>query len=121
MARAERRLTWAGWTARQLPGGLCRPKGQVRCDPAMGLQTDPEATQRPMRDRASGSREGNGLLEPYEGQLSSTVLRGGGGGDAAPLPDTLCSLTEMMATFRAETSSVIRSSRPGETDAGHGR
>ena len=29
------------------------------------------------------------LLEPYEGQLSSTVLRGGGGRDAAPLPDTL--------------------------------
>ena len=54
----------------------------------MGLQTDPEATQRPIRDRASGSTEGNGLLEPYEGQLSSTVLRGGGGGDAAPLPDT---------------------------------
>src|SRR5262245_53199082 len=54
----------------------------------MGLQTDPEATQRPMRDRASGSTEGNGLLEPYEGKPSSTVLRGGGGGDAAPLPDT---------------------------------
>jgi hypothetical protein len=88
MARAERRLTWAGQTTRQLPVGLCRPKGQVRCDPAMGLQTDPEATRRPMRDRDPGSTEGNGLLEPYEGQLSSTVLRGGGGGDAAPLPDT---------------------------------
>src|SRR5262245_22993324 len=37
-------------------------------------------------DRAPGSTEGNGLLEPYEGRLSSTVLRGGGGGDAAPLP-----------------------------------
>ncbi len=55
----------------------------------MGLQTDLEATQRPMRDRASGSTEGNGLLEPCEGQLSRTVLRGGGDGDAAPLPDTL--------------------------------
>ncbi len=54
----------------------------------MGLQTDPEATQRPMRDRDPGSTEGNGLLEPCEGQLSRTVLRGGGGGDAAPLPDT---------------------------------
>jgi hypothetical protein len=41
-----------------------------------------------MRDRASGSMEGNGLLEPYEGLLSSTVLRKGGDGDAAPLPDT---------------------------------
>src|SRR5215467_9715622 len=88
MAYAERRLTWAGWTTRQLPDGLCRPKGQVRCGPAMGLQTDPEATQRSMRDRASGRTEGNGLLEPYEGQLSRTVLRGGGGGAAAPLPDT---------------------------------
>src|SRR6516165_2455716 len=88
MAHAERRLTWAWWTTRQLPDGLCRPKGQVRCGPAMGLQTDPEAIQRPMRDRASGSTEGNGLLEPYEEQLSRTVLRGGGDGDAAPLPDT---------------------------------
>ena len=100
MARAERRLTWAGWTTRQLPGGLCRPKGQVRCDPAMGLQTDPEATQRPMRDRASGSTEGNGLLEPYEGQPSRTVLRGGGGGDAAPLPDTLSKLRSNMPMGR---------------------
>src|SRR5215475_5273860 len=40
-----------------------------------------------MRDRASRSTDGNGLLEPYEGQLSRTVLRGGGGGDAAPLSD----------------------------------
>lgn len=28
-------------------------------------------------------------LEPYEGKLSSTVLRGGGGSNAASLPDTL--------------------------------
>src|ERR1700730_17017183 len=87
MAWAERPLTWAGWTTRQLPGGLRRPKGQVRCDPAMGLQTDPEATQRPMRDRASGSMDCKGLLEPYEGHLSSTVLRWEDDGDAALLPD----------------------------------
>src|SRR6516165_11282051 len=86
MAHAERRLTWAWWTTRQLPDGLWRPKGQVRCGPAMGLQTDPEATQRSMRDRASGSTDGNGLLEPYEGQLSCTVLRGGVAATLPPYP-----------------------------------
>jgi hypothetical protein len=88
MARAERRLSWAGWTTRQLPGGLCRPKGQVRCDPVMGLQTDPEATQRPLRDSAWGGTEGNGPLGPCEGKPSRTVLRGGGSGDDAPSPAT---------------------------------
>ena len=33
------------------------------------------------------------LLEPYEAKVSSTVLRGGGGGDTAPLPDTVYSMT----------------------------
>jgi hypothetical protein len=66
----------------------------------MGLQTDPKATQRPMRDRASGSTEGNGLLEPYEGQLSRTVLRGGGGGDAAPLADAALDRTAQAAVGR---------------------
>ena len=113
MARAERRLTWAGWTTRQLPGGLCRPKGQVRCDPAMGLQTDPEATQRPMRDRASGSTDGNGLLEPYEGKPSRTVLRGGGGGDAASLPDT-AKMTRVFPRLLAEPAGVpFRRASPG--------
>jgi hypothetical protein len=53
----------------------------------MGLQTDPKATQRPKRGKASGSTDGSGLLEPYEMQVSSTVLRGEGDGDAALLPD----------------------------------
>jgi hypothetical protein len=61
-----------------------------------------------MRDRASGSTDGKGLLEPYEGQLSSTVLRGGDGGDAVPLPDHKCALYVIMAVLRRLIGSGIR-------------
>ena len=33
------------------------------------------------------------MLEPYEGKLSRTVLRGEGGSNALDLPDTICLLT----------------------------
>jgi hypothetical protein len=55
---------------------------------ASALQTDPNAEDGNRSSKSQGSTEGNGLLEPCEGKPSSTVLRGGGGGDAAPLPDT---------------------------------
>jgi uncharacterized protein (TIGR03066 family) len=45
------------------------------------------------------------MLEPYAGKLARTVLRGGSGGDAAPLPDLLSSqvntLGNSMTTLRS--------------------
>ena|SRR5262245_34300887 len=55
---------------------------------ASALHTDPKAEDGNRSSKSQGSTEGNGLLEPCEGKRSSTVLRGGSGGDAAPLPDT---------------------------------
>jgi len=58
-----------------------------------------------MRDRASGSTDGNGLLEPYEVKVSSTVLRGEGDGDAALLPDHSVILAEILAVWKLEIGS----------------
>src|ERR1700733_1402235 len=52
----------------EAPGGLTRTTRQLK---------------------GNGSGVVSDLLEPYEGQPSCTVLRGGSGGDAAPLPDQI--------------------------------
>jgi hypothetical protein len=66
--------------------GCERLKGEVRCDrkrPANGPSSDTTA----LSDRKLGNTDGNGLLEPYDVKMSSTVLRGGRGRNASPLPD----------------------------------
>src|SRR5437773_10510229 len=60
---------------------------------------------RPMRATACRFRVRWPMLEPYAGKLACTVLRGGSGGDAAPLPDR-----------RRNSASVGRGSTPTTSD-----
>ena len=87
MAQVERLLTWAGWTTRQLLNGLSRTR-RDKLDACRGTANGPGAEDGNRSSKSPGNTEGKGLLEPCEGKPSRTVLRGGGGGDAAPLPDT---------------------------------
>ena len=44
------------------------------------------------------------LLEPYEGKLSCTVLRGEGGSNALDLPDSICTNQKRKATNKNKNS-----------------
>ena len=49
------------------------------------------------------------LLEPYEGKLSRTVLRGEGGSNALDLPDTIiyCRMRFLPASASSKTRMII--------------
>ena len=53
---------------------------------ASALQTDPEM-KRQAGAAAVGQQDGNGLLEPCAVKVACTVLRGGRGSNAPPLPE----------------------------------
>ena len=47
------------------------------------------------------------MLEPYEGKLSRTVLRGGRGSDASPLPDKEVSTKEGRKAEPMQTKTIL--------------
>ena len=113
MARAERRLTWAGWATRQLLNGLPGTRGD-KLDACPGTANGPQAEEGSRSSKSQGSTEGNGLLEPCEGKPSRTVLRGGGGGDAAPVPgDARCSRRGRRHGVSRQAHAVSEESRAG--------